>query len=98
MARKEGKDRGITQRKGREGWWVRVYIDGRERWYRCDTKSQAKALYGRLKSEHREGKYFEKSKAVPFLEIAKEYLQMVDSRRARKGDDWACCGIILPRW
>jgi hypothetical protein len=49
VARKEGKDRGITQRKGREGWWVRVYVDGRERWYRCDTKSQAKALYGRLK-------------------------------------------------
>ena len=89
MARKEGKDRGITQRKGREGWWVRVYVDGRERWYRCDTKSQAKALYGRLKSEHREGKYFEKTKAVPFLEIAKEYVQMVDSRRARKGDDLA---------
>jgi hypothetical protein len=28
MARKEGKDRGITQRKGREGWWVRVYEEG----------------------------------------------------------------------
>jgi hypothetical protein len=44
VARKEGKDRGITQRKGREGWWVRVYVDGRERWYRCDTKSAGQSL------------------------------------------------------
>ncbi len=87
MARKAGKDRGITQRKGREGWWVRLYVDGRERWYRCDTKSQAKALYGRVKAEQREGRYFEKAKAVPFREIAEEYLKIVDSRRSRKGDD-----------
>ena len=58
MARKAGKDRGITQRKGRKGWWVRVYANGRERWHRCDTKSQAKALYGRLKADIREGTYF----------------------------------------
>ena len=60
MARLAGKDRGITQRKDRKGWWVRLYMDGRERWFRCDTKSQAKALYGRLKGEQREGKYFDK--------------------------------------
>jgi len=58
MARKGGTDRGITQRKGRKGWWVRLYINGRERWYRCDTKSQAKALYGRLKADIREGTFF----------------------------------------
>ncbi len=58
MARKDGKDRGILQRKSREGWWVRLYINGRERWYRCDTKSQAKALYGRLKADIREGTFF----------------------------------------
>jgi hypothetical protein len=58
VARKAGKDRGITQRKGREGWWVRLYVDGRERWYRCDTKSQAKALYGRLRADIREGDIF----------------------------------------
>ena len=58
MARKGGQDRGITQRKGRKGWWVRLYINGRERWYRCDTKSQAKALYGRLKADIREGTFF----------------------------------------
>ena len=58
MARKAGKDRGITQRKGREGWWVRLYEHGRQRWFRCDTKSQAKALYGRLKADIREGTFF----------------------------------------
>ena len=58
MARKGGKDRGILQRKGRDGWWVRIYPNGREQWYKCDTKSQAKALYGRLKAEIREGTYF----------------------------------------
>jgi integrase len=94
MARLAGKDRGITQRKGREGWWVRLYMDGRERWFRCDTKSQAKALYGRLKGEQREGKYFEKTKAVPFREIAQEYLLVLDARRKRKGDDHA----RMSRW
>ncbi|THJ19193.1 MAG: site-specific integrase, partial [Nitrospira sp. CG24E] len=58
MARKDGKDRGITQRKGRKGWWVRLYVSGRERWFRCDNKSQAKALYGRLKADIREGTFF----------------------------------------
>ena len=87
MARKNGKDRGITQRKGRKGWWTRLYVNGRERWFRCDTKSQAKALYGRLKAEAREGKYFEKAKAVPFRELATEYTTAVDARRRRKGDD-----------
>jgi len=89
MARKGGADRGITQRKGRAGWWVRLYANGRERWFKCDTKSQAKALYGRLKAEQREGKYFEKPRAVPFRDMALEYLQAVEARRKRKGDDQA---------
>jgi integrase len=64
-------------------------VNGKERWFRCDTKSQARALYGRLKAEQREGKYFEKAKVVPFREIGTEYLSVVDSRRKRKGDDRA---------
>lgn len=58
MARKGGIDRGICQRKGRKGWWVRVYADGRQHWFKCDNKSQAKILYGRLKAEIREKKFF----------------------------------------
>jgi len=87
MARKGGLDRGITQRKNREGWWVRLYANGRQQWFKCDTKSQAKALYGRLKAEHREGKYFEKAKPVPFRDLATDYMTAVDARRRRKGDD-----------
>src|SRR5262249_20125566 len=34
-------------------------------------------------------KYFKKHQAVPFREIALEYLQAVDARRRRKGDDSA---------
>ncbi|HBP90858.1 MAG TPA: hypothetical protein DD706_24590, partial [Nitrospiraceae bacterium] len=59
MARKDGKDRGIQEKpKGSGKWWVRLFVKGRERRYRCDSKSQAKALYGRLKAELREGTYF----------------------------------------
>jgi len=89
MARKGGKDRGITQRKDRTGWWVRLYMNGRQQTFKCDTKSQAAALYGRLKAEQREGKYFAKPKALPFQEIAREYIQAVDARRRRQGDDAA---------
>ena len=66
MARKGGKDRGLTQRKDRTGWWVKLYVNGRRHSFKCDTKSQAAALYGRLKAEQREGKYFPKPKALPF--------------------------------
>lgn len=68
MARKGGVDRGVTQRKGRKGWWVRLYVNGRERWFRCDTKSQAKALYGRLRADIREGRFFP-DKYAPKTEI-----------------------------
>ena len=58
MARKGGQDRGVTRRKDRDGWWVRIYNGGRQQWFKCDTKSQAKALYGRVRAEIREGKFF----------------------------------------
>lgn len=81
MARKGGLDRGVTPRKDRKGWWVRIYSNGRQQWFRCDTKSQAKALYGRLKAEQREGKYFEKPRTIRFEEIASDYINAVDARR-----------------
>lgn len=52
------KERGITQRKDRSGWWVRTWINGRQRWFKCDSKSQARALYGRLRADVREQKFF----------------------------------------
>jgi len=59
MARKS-KDRGILQVG--ENWYVRLYQNGRERRFKCDNKTQAKALYARLKADEREGRYFPKEK------------------------------------
>jgi len=58
MAQQNANERGICQRKGRPGWWVRITHNGREKWFKCDNKSQAKALYGKKKAEIREEKYF----------------------------------------
>jgi integrase len=58
QARTPRKTTGVGQRPGKTGWWVRLTINGRERRFRCDTKSQATALYGRLKADIREEKYF----------------------------------------
>jgi integrase len=59
MARKDGKDRGIVEKpKGSGQWWVRIFDNGREKWYRVDNKTQAKALYGKLRGEIRDGTYF----------------------------------------
>jgi hypothetical protein len=40
MARKHGKDRGIVFKKS--SLWVRLVHNGRERWYKSDSKSQPK--------------------------------------------------------
>ena len=69
MARLNGKDRGIVEKPVGSGkWWVRLSVNGRERWFRADNKIQAKALYGRLKADLREETYFpekfKKSKEV----------------------------------
>jgi integrase len=59
MARKDGKNRGIVEKpKGSRKWWVRLFENGREKWYRVDNKTQAKALYGKLKGEIRDEIYF----------------------------------------
>jgi len=59
MARAGGKDRGILEwPKGSGKWWVRIFVNGREKRYRADNKTQAKALYGRLRAEIREERFF----------------------------------------
>jgi integrase len=91
MARKDGKDRGIVEKPVRSGkWWVRLHIDGRERWWRCDSKSQARTLYGKLKAQQREDRLFPKEKPRPrihFKDLAEMYEQAVEGDRRRKGDD-----------
>ena len=89
MARKNGKDRGVVEKPKDSGkWWVRFFVNGREKWERCDNKTQAKEVYRKRKTDQREGKYFEKEKTFPFRQIALEYEEVVDTnRRGRKGDD-----------
>jgi len=78
MARKHGRDRGILQRtrngKLEPGWWVRIVHNGREIWRKCETRSQAKAVYIRLKSEIREERLLPKVKAIPALTL-REWLR-----------------------
>jgi integrase len=73
MARKNGRDRGILQRKRKgklePGWWVRIVHDGRETWRKCSTKSQARAVYSRLKEEIRTERLLPKAKVAPAITL-----------------------------
>jgi len=95
MARKNSRDRGIVERPANSGkWYVRITLNGRDRLFRVGTKTEGKALYGRLKAEALAGKYFEKPKTIPFREIAQEYLDRVNSRRGKTNEDKA----RMDRW
>lgn len=88
MARKHGKDKGIFQRKDRPGWWVQVFHNGRARTFRCDTKSQAKALYGKLKADIREHKFFPQQFAAKDITLAAWLKRCVDgSTNIGKGNE-----------
>lgn len=58
MTRSSRRDIGVFQRKDRAGWWVQVFINGRAKTFKCDTKSQAVALHGKLRAEIRERRFF----------------------------------------
>jgi integrase len=91
MARSGNKDRGILELpKGSGNWWVRVWINGKEKRYRASNKTQAKTLYAKIKGEQREGIYFPEKyekKRVAFRTLANEYLKYADVHHKRKGDD-----------
>ncbi len=91
MARKDGKDRGVLEYpKGSGQWWVRVWENGREKRYRMDNKTQAKAFYGKIKAKQREGTYFPEmfeKKRVAFRTLAEDYRKYSDAHHKRKGDD-----------
>jgi len=86
------KDAGVIERPHGSGrWWVRILINGRERRYRCDSKSQAKALYSRLKADAREGRYFpekyDQKKDITFRSWVQNYtdsIEHVKSYRTQK--------------
>ncbi len=90
MARKDGKDRGIVEKpKGSGKWWVRLFVHGRERWFRAENKTQAKVLYGRVKAEIREGTYFPEkfaqSKEVTLRTWIDRYLEGSTNRSIQSG-------------
>jgi integrase len=88
MARQGGKDRGVVYKDG--SWWVRFYHEGKEIWRKCDSKSQARNLYGKLKAQIREETYFPKAKKrepLLFKTAAKDYEDSLDADRRRPGDD-----------
>jgi len=91
MARKDGKDKGILEwPKGSRQWWVRIYENGKEKRYRMENKTQAKAFYSKIKGEQREEKYFPEKyekKRVAFRAVAEEYCKYGDVHHKRKGDD-----------
>lgn len=90
MARPGGRDRGVVFKD--ESWWVRFYHEGKEVWKKCDSKSQARSLYGKLKAQIREEQYFPKTKKrAPFLfeTVAEDYQRSLDADRRRPGDDHA---------
>ena len=94
MARRGSRDRGIVEKPKSSGvWWVRLYVNGREKWYRADNKSQAKTLYGRLKAEIREGRYFpekfQQSREVTLRAWIKRYRDGITSPGLRNMHHYA---------
>lgn len=90
MARQGGKERGVVFKDGT--WWVRFYTEAKEVWKKCDSKSQARSLYGKLKAQIREEKYFPKAKKrelLLFKAVAKDYETSLDVDRLRPGDNRA---------
>jgi integrase len=102
MARQNGKDRGVVEKPAGSGqWWCRLFVEGKERWWRCDTRSQAKALYGKLKGQAREEKLFPKEKKrepLLFKIVAKDYEESLDVDRRRTGDDRARVQFWMDRF
>ena len=91
MARKGNRDRGVTFKNS--SWWVRLYVNGQEKWYKADSKSQARALYGRIKAEIREARYFptkfSENRRVTLRAWIKRYLEGVTSPGLRNMPHYA---------
>jgi len=63
MARKGGKDRGIREIPVKSGiWWVDFWHEGKRVRRKVGSKSAAKAVYERLKTESREGRLVPQSR------------------------------------
>jgi len=81
--------RGTTFKDGK--WWVRMTVHGREKWYRCANKSEARNLYDRLRAEVIEGrhdadKYAANKQAAPMLldEYVKTWLENLPAKGKKR--------------
>ena len=80
--------RGLIEKpKGSGNLYLRIRLEGRNRYFKVSSKTEARLLQGKLKAEQLQGRYFERPKTIPFRKIAQEYEAAVDARRRRKGDD-----------
>src|SRR5438093_7183426 len=98
MIKEKSNSTGVFQRKGRKGWWARISHNGREHWYRCDTKTQAREVYGKIKAEIREEKFFpekykQRAESVTLQSWIKSYLEGSSNRgkvnEVRYGRRWS---------
>jgi hypothetical protein len=92
MARTNSKDRGLLERVGGSGvFWIRYAgPDGREHMERGGTKSEARALYMRRRTEIRDGTW--KSPRARRAERAGE-IDSTASRASLTVGDFACAWL-----
>ena len=62
------KIRGVIYRRG--SWWCRWFENGRERWEKCDSKTQAALRHGQHRADIREGKFFPEKFAPKDITLA----------------------------
>lgn len=88
MAKKGNKDRGIFERpKGSGNWYVRCHEYGKEKWVKAKNKTEARAIYLRMKAAAAEGRVSPVRRMVSFKQLAEERKQYADVHHKRKGDD-----------
>ncbi len=92
MARTGGKDRGLFERPTGSGiWWIR-YCDasGREHREKAGSKTTARRLYEKRKTEVREGRFFpsERRRPVFVREILDDYRRYAESSGKKIESNW----------
>ena len=97
MARKDGKDRGIVENPVGSGiWWVDMRHEGKRIRRKVGSKSAAKSVYQRLKTEAREGRLVprEKKKVYPTIrEIVTDRVEGFSGRGIKNEKHYAAWWI-----
>ena len=86
MARKDGRDRGIVENPPGSGiWWVDFYHEGKRIRRKVGTKTAAKAVYSRLKTEAREGRLVPREKKRIFPTVREVVTERSSRFSGRQG-------------